>query len=103
MDDDFDPETLPDEIREALAEVFNLAAGVAELQLDQSHADHIYDLMGALAEYFGISVSVIPDQDQDLAVETRFVDASDTAPAESTTKFTITDKPEPDRDFGDNN
>ena len=58
MDDDFDPETLPDEIREALAEVFNLAAGVAELQVDQSHADHIYDLMGSLAEYFGISVSV---------------------------------------------
>ena len=101
MDDDFDPETLPDEIREALAEVFNLAAGVAELQVDQSHADHIYDLMGSLAEYFGISVSVIPDQD--LVVETRFVDASDTAPSESTTKFTITDKPEPDRDFGDNN
>tara|TARA_B110000977_G_C11069809_1_gene489173 strand:+ start:2419 stop:2769 length:351 start_codon:yes stop_codon:yes gene_type:complete len=103
---DYDPETLPDEIREGLAEIFNIAAGVADLQVEAASAENIYLLMGALSDYFGISISYIPDDFGDFEtapVETRFVDASTTAPQTTTSSIQVNDKdgPMPDRDFGD--
>ena len=39
---DYDPETLPDEIREGLAEIFNIAAGVADLQVEAASAENTF-------------------------------------------------------------
>lgn len=102
---DYDPETLPDEIREGLAEIFNIAAGVADLQVEAESAESIYALMGALSDYFGISISYISDDMEPAAVETRFVDASSRPPQTTSSIIEVNDLddgPQPDRDFGDN-
>tara|TARA_B110000503_G_scaffold121966_1_gene186068 strand:+ start:6042 stop:6386 length:345 start_codon:yes stop_codon:yes gene_type:complete len=102
-EDTFNPEQLPDDIRSALAEVFNLAAGVADLQADDASATSIYDLLNALSEYFGIEVGYVDDGELPMGIH--FVDASDDLDDQNV-QIQITDKkdlPKPDRDFGPDN
>jgi competence protein ComGC len=93
---------IPEEVKLALAEILNLASGVAEMQADDAAHAAIYDLLDSVAEYFEI------DHQRPLveeAVETGFTDASTSAANDNPIEIVVRgesddDLPQPDRDFG---
>lgn len=96
---------IPNEIREALAEVLNLASAVAELQGDEAHYEALYALLDSVAEYFDIDHQR-PIGHEEGPIETGFVDGSNVPPVQPSVEVRIRNTPDndvppaPDRDFG---
>ena len=106
---------IPEAVQQALAEVLNLAAEVAEMQLDDESREGIYELLDSVANYFEIDshrLEIELDDDDDDAddaeagcppreIPTRIIDAS-TGPQPRrgyTIEIMGEDTPLPDRDF----
>ena len=51
-------------IKDALAEVLNLAAQVVELQLDDVIRSDLYELLDSVADYYGINIAVEEEEHQ---------------------------------------
>ncbi len=45
-------------IKDALAEVLNLAAQIVDLQLDETIRNDLFELLDSVADYYGINVEV---------------------------------------------
>lgn len=85
---------IPEDVRQALAEVLNLASAVAELQGDEAHYEALYALLDSVAEYFDI------DHQRPEPVQTGFVDGSDVPPqTPEQVRVRPRDEPGPDREF----
>jgi hypothetical protein len=54
MSDDFDPDDVAQVIQDALGELLNIAASVAELQTTDEGAEEIYAICDLVAEYYQI-------------------------------------------------
>lgn len=110
MTDDTGKE-LPESVQLALAEILNLAAEVAEMQLDEDSRQGIYDLLDSVAGYFEIDSHRIEleyeleeEDDEHSAptreIPTRIVDASSAPPRRGySIDIMGEDTPLPDRDF----
>lgn len=99
---------IPEAVQQALAEVLNLAAEVAEMQLDDDSRAGIYELLDSVANYFDIDSHRIDYEeleDDDAAsprnITTRIVDSSSEPPQARSYTLNILgeDTPLPDRDF----
>lgn len=97
---------IPEAVQQALAEVLNLAAEVAEMQLDDQSREGIYELLDSVANYFDIDshridYEELEDDDAPAQITTRIVDSSTTPPLHKSYTLNILgeDTPLPDRDF----
>ena len=58
-------------IKDALAEVLNLAAQVVELQLDDAIRSDLYELLDSVADYYGINIDVEEEEHQQHTYESQ--------------------------------